>query len=135
MIKPIFTGQIKKGKLILDELDNFELWISQWEDKKVDVIVEKYKSTRTLKQNAYLWSCIYKLIGDEIGYTAEEVHQLCKSMFLKKHLDVKEKRYTIVGSTASLNTVDFTHYIEAVKDWASQELGIFIPEAENVELK
>ncbi len=135
MITPLFFGKIKDSKLILDEEDVFTIWLGSLEDKEVEVVVRAKKSQRSTQQNKYLWACVYKLIGDEIGYTTEEIHQLCKAMFLKKHLDVKEKRYTIVGSTASLNTVDFTHYIEAIKDWASQELGIFIPEAENVELK
>ena len=131
---PIFFGKVKENKLVLDEEDVFSLWLGGLQDKEVEVIVRAKKSKRSTQANRYLWGVVYKIIGDEIGYTAEEIHQLCKSMFLKKHLDVKEKRYTVVGSTASLNTAEFTHFTKNVKDWASQELGTFIPEAENVEI-
>lgn len=134
MITPIFFGTIQNNKIILEDEDPYVIWLGSFEGKEIELVVRAKKSKRSTQQNKYLWSCVYKLISDEVGYTMDEIHSLCKSMFLKQHLDVKEKRYVVVGSTTGLNTADFTNYIEKIKDWSAQELNINIPDADRVEI-
>ena len=133
-MKPIFLCKIEKGKVSHFDEDVFYLYIEQWEGMECDLTIEKHKSSRTIQQNKYLWGVVYKMISDETGYTVEEAHELCKTLFIKKHLDVGEKRYVVIGSTTELSTKEFTDYIENIKMWASKELSLVIPEAENVEV-
>jgi hypothetical protein len=55
-------------------------------------------------------------------------------MFLKRRVILKGKEYISIGSTAKLNTAQFTDYIEKIKRFASMELSIIIPESENVSI-
>ena len=75
---------------------------------------------------------VVELLSQELGYETEEVHNLLKSMFLKRRVILKGKEYISIGSTAKLSTAQFTDYIEKIKRFSSLELSIIIPESENV---
>ena len=80
------------------------------------------KQTRSQAQNAYMWSVVYKTIGDDLGYEPEEVHQLMSERFLSYRKD----NYKFVKSTTKLNTKEFEEYMEKIRRFASMELHIFI---------
>jgi len=127
-----YKGTIKSGKLVLQDEDIWEMNLQALEGQNIEITISKQKSNRSIQQNRYLWGGCYKLISEYTGYTIEEVHELCKSMFLKKHLDIvtkdKIERYTVIGSTAILDKVTFGEYVNNVRDWASIKLGLFIPD-------
>lgn len=93
----------------------------------VEVTVERRRKIRSNEQNAYYHGVVLKLIADECGYRGEAelegLHEELKRMFLPK-----SGRLNIVKSTASLSTVEFSEYIEKVRAWAAEELGIYIPD-------
>ena len=93
----------------------------------VEVTVERRRKRRTQEQNAYYWGVVIRMIAEECGYrTAEEqqgVHNALREMFLPR-----KGKLQIASSTATLDTVQFTDYIEQVRQWAAEELGIYIPD-------
>jgi len=103
------------------------------EGLEVEIIIRKKRSKRSIQQNKYLWGVVYKLIARYTGYNEEEIHELCKALFLKKHLQIGKKRYTTVGSTTDLSTVEFENYTSEIRQWASMELDVFIPLPNEVE--
>ena len=138
MIKKKYKAQVDNGKLILKEKDIFKKELIRYEGKEVTITIgPKDYSQRSNPQNSYLWGCVYKMIGEHTGYTDDEIHELMKSMFLKKHLEIKLKdkieRYTIVGSTTSLNTAEFGEYIDKIRDWASLKFQLYIPNPDEAE--
>ena len=50
-------------------------------DEIHEVIVRPYKVDRNLLQNAYYWK-ILSIIGEELGYTKDELHRQYKGQFL-----------------------------------------------------
>lgn len=88
---------------------------------------------RSLPQSKYYWGVCIKILSDELGYTDEEIHEVCKSMFLKDVIHLKTKggglkEVVIVKSTRDLTTIEFEDYLSKIRVFASLELGIFIPE-------
>ena len=81
------------------------------------------KLTRSQKQNKYMWGVVYKTISNDLGYTADEIHQL----MAEKFLSYKKKGKTFVLSTTTLNTKEMEGYLEDVRRFASMELSCFIP--------
>ena len=132
MITPKFTAQIDFGHIKLDDKPSFDAWISTLEGKKVDVVVSKYRKNRTDNANKYLWGVCYQLMADELGYSVDDIHSLMKGMFLKKVAVIKGKKYDVIQSTASLSTDDFSAYIEKIKQFASQELNLYLPNPQEV---
>ena len=81
------------------------------------------KLTRSEKQRKYQWGVVYKIMGDEIGYLPDEIHQLMGKEFLK----YEHKGEWFVKSTTKLNTKEMETYLENVRRFASMELSCFVP--------
>ncbi len=93
----------------------------------VMVTAEKLRKHRTDAQARYYRGVVLKTIADHCGYRGSEeleaLHQEMRRRFLPKRGCLN-----IPVSTAALNTQEMTSYIEAIRDWAATELGIYVPE-------
>lgn len=90
------------------------------------------KKDRSNNQNRYYWGVVVNELSEHTGFTPDEVHEILKHKFLWKVLFVKAKSGTdkvLVGkSTAQLTTAEFENFMRDVRQWASIELGVWIPE-------
>lgn len=124
-MKFLFSGKVENGKLKLDNIASFRKYLINLEDKKVQVAIRKYKTSRSLKQNAYYWSVIIPIIADWAGEDdRESIHEALKEKFLKVRTN---KGLKIVQSSAKLTTTEFEIYLGKVKRWASMDCGLIIP--------
>ena len=82
------------------------------------VLIKKRADSRSVEQNARLWS-LYTSIGNYLGYTAEEVHQLMGFKFLLIEKYVGKDKITLVRSTTKLNVKEMAEYQEKIEAWAS----------------
>lgn len=123
-----FEGKIKNSKLELNDPDLFSLYLGTLESKEITVLVEKKKKHRTIKQNAYYWTCL-SIIGNELGYTKEEIHSTFKAMFLVD----RTGKIPVVRSTTNLTTAEFTEYFDKII-YKVADLGITLPEPDQVKL-
>lgn len=122
-----FSGKIEKGKIKLEDRDGFQKHLMNLDGKKVQVIVRKYKTSRSNEQNKLYWFYL-TFIGQELGYENEELHSTFKAMFLTD----RSGKIPIVRSTTSLTTTGFTNYIEKITRKVA-EMGIVLPDSEKVE--
>ena len=95
--------------------------------KPWDMTVKPHKSSRSLDQNALYWSWLGVIAGDT-GYTADDIHEVCKQKFLPPHFvdiggEVTETRRT----TTKLKVDEMSAYMGQVEAWAVSELGIILP--------
>lgn len=82
------------------------------------VLIKKRADSRSVEQNARLWS-LYTSIGNYLGYSAEEVHQLMGYKFLLIEKYVGRDKITLVRSTTKLDVKDMSEYMEKIEAWAS----------------
>lgn len=79
-----------------------------------------------MNRTAIIGGGVLKTIADNCGYRGEDeietIHQEMRKRFLPKH-----GRLNIPKSTTELSTAEMHEYIEAIRDWAMLELGIYIP--------
>ena len=72
------------------------------------------------------------MISEHTGFTADEVHEILKHKFLNKEVVIKEKVkkyfFHITKSTTELTTGEFKRYMEDIQRWASESLGLVIPD-------
>lgn len=101
------------------------------------LLTTKNINKRSLPQNQYYWGCVVPMVKDglvNIGYsevkTNEDAHEILKHLFLKRKIvnQNTEEVIEIAGSTAELQTQEFNNFLEEVWRWASEYLGINIPE-------
>lgn len=95
-----------------------------------EINLKEYKM-RSLPENRYYFGVVLKILSDELGYSVNEVHELTKQMFLSEVIFLKTKEGVkeihIPKSTTNLKTVEFEEYLSSIRQWASMELGIYIP--------
>jgi len=128
MIK-IFLGRIENQRLKLLDPDSFKSLIVSLDGKEIELTLGKKKDSRTLDQNALLWA-INTLIGNELGWEKEDVHSFFKERFSpKKKITVKGVETIIPKGTSQFTKEEFSEYIERIKRFAAIELGIVIPES------
>jgi hypothetical protein len=98
-------------------------------EKAWDITIEPHADKRTLPQNALMWRW-YTIIGNEIGYTKDEMHNLLREMFLPweeiELKGVKQKRL-MSTSTEEFKTKHMSAYLDAIDRFAASDLRIILP--------
>jgi hypothetical protein len=82
------------------------------------VIIKEKESDRSLEQNARLWE-LYTSVGNYLGYTSQDVHDLMGYKFLLIEKNVGREKITKVQSTTKLSVKDMAAYQEKIEAWAS----------------
>ncbi len=98
---------------------------------------KRIRKNRSNDQNSYLWGCVYPLMLDALidaGWddftNTEQVHEFCKSQFTKESA-VNKFTSEIVEfphSTANMDTVTFSTYVDKIRDFAREFLNVEIPD-------
>ncbi len=87
---------------------------------------------RSNPQNRYYFGVVVKLISSHTGFSSLEIHEILKHKFLKRGVVLINNRggrefQDITESTTDLNTVQFEEYLSKIRQWASEELSVYIP--------
>lgn len=77
-----FYGEIKDGKLILDDSKLFKEAISCVRDMRVDLILKKSGKDVNLEAWGYLFGSVYKLFANHFGWSVDEVDKFFKKKFM-----------------------------------------------------
>lgn len=92
--------------------------------RKWRIEVTEDRKKRSSEQNRLLWA-VYTAIANATGHTPEEVHEICKSMFLPPRVvAIAGKEVTIPPTTTDKDVPEFCEYVERVQSWAVTELGV-----------
>lgn len=133
---------VMTSKFIIEKADGlFTLrpvyeYLKQALDGSYRVEVKRVRKPRSNDQNGWLWGCIYPMLLDglvDAGWeftSCEQVHE-----FFKAHLSSEKVINKYSGdiiefpqSTAEMDTATFSAYCEKLRDYASEYLGIDIPD-------
>ena len=112
---------MKDGKIDKEKSDSLRYALETCRDGLYILKLSKV-GTRNNAQNRYYRGVVLKIITEETGEEAEDLHDFFKKRFL---LDEGEP------STTEKNKSDFAWFVDKVKDYALQELCITIPDAQN----
>lgn len=100
------------------------------------LIIEKYRKKKSNPQLAWLYGQVYPLVLkalNDAGWeftSIEEVDEYCKSMFASREV---LNRHTgeileVPGLKRDMTTTEMMTYVDAIRDWASEYLNVYIPE-------
>ena len=127
MVKKHF-GEVRKGRFIPFDKMAFIRAFAKNEGKVVAVMVEPRKQTRSNNQNAYYFGVVLEMISEETGHTAEELHDYFKVQFNSKETEIGKMPQTTTGMTPA----EFEKYLENIKRFAAEKLGIYIPDPNQI---
>ena len=96
------------------------------------------KKQRSNNQNRYYWGVVIDLLSEHTGFNREEMHEVLKHKFLRRTLWIPKKdgiqeQSIITYSTTDLTTKQFEDYLSEIRIWSSQDLGLFLPEPNEVD--
>jgi hypothetical protein len=130
---PVFTGAVDSaGTLHLDDRPALSRYLEGLTGRRVEVVVRELRRTRSHRQNRYYWGVVIALLAEHCGYEPEEMHEALKLQFLRVPADEDHPLET-VRSTARLKTSEFEVYLEQIRRWAATEMGVYIPEPNEVD--
>jgi len=97
---------------------------------KYKLILEKYKITRTLRQNSYYWAYL-TIISKDLGDDPNSLHEYFKRKHLPpRFISALGKEIKIPASTTRLDKMEFIDYIAAIE----LECGVPSPNPEELYL-
>lgn len=129
-------GAVATGSSVkLDDREAFYKAMSEFpEGLRLVVSVEEEKDIRTGAANRYLWGAVYKYIEDETGQPKETTHAEMCDRFLKRHVHYTDKRTGltvekwVVSGSSGLTPKEFYQFVENVRLFAAEWLGLSIPD-------
>lgn len=128
------SAEIRSGRLFIRNRKAFDAQIAQLrEGWELEVTVKRQRATRSQQANRFYWGVVIHLLSEHTGYTPDEVHDFCKMKFIPKRLAVQngngviQDEFVLGGSTREMNTVDFYEYVDAIRQWAAEELDVVTP--------
>ena len=129
------AARVKGGQLILANPVAWRAAVARHEGRDCWVTVVRQQHNRTMSQNRYYHGVVVSEIAGYIGESSEETHEALKARFLPaRHVELLDgKTLDMPASTRLLSVDEFSAYIEQVKAWAAQWLGLSIPEPGQVE--
>lgn len=122
MYLTIEKWNIKNMPMLLDRLVKAKDW---------EYVLKPYKKTRSNDQNKYYRAILAK-VEEETGMDKDEIHEKMRMKFLLQQSD-NPKHLPYLKSTSKLTTGEFVEYIEKVKYFFAELLGMVIPSAEEWE--
>lgn len=120
------------GKLFFKNRAKFNEYLLSLHDGEYETIVRKPKKTVSDPQRKYYRGVVCKMIADETGHTAQEIHEhLAWTFLIIPDPVLKLRRSTERGD---LSTSEMEDYLLQCRTWAVQTFGITIPLPNEVDM-
>jgi len=120
-------GKIIKGKIIFDNKAKFIDEVAKFDDDvRIVIEVREAKDVRTNSQNRLWWKWM-QILGDNLGYSKTEIHDIAKYKFLLKEEMIDGEIHQSLKSTTTLTKSEFNKLTQEVFYWANDTFQINLP--------
>lgn len=135
---PVFRAVVSREiKIVLEDPGAFREHLVRLVDRRVEVVVRRERSKRSLAQNAWVWGCAYPLLAETLGYDRDEHEMLHYALVAKwggKHFDERLRVDVPNKRSSKLSTTEFSDYMEWLVRFAAKEFGCVIPLPDEAEV-
>lgn len=134
-------GYVQNGKINLPA--QFRDWVLKaFDGKEIRVIVKEYRMVRSTRQNAYYWGVVIphmvagfvslgnNWLNPQNKEHQEMVHEILKDRFLANGQEVVIGNEVVKTrpTTTEADTKEMNEFIERIKLFANETMGIIIPD-------
>ena len=119
-------GKINKLKIDFLDEERFVEDLVKLEGKDIIFTILENKDYRTNAQNKLWWKYM-QILSADLGFTKDEMHDLCKIKFLKRERFEDGIKVEYLKSTAQLTKKEFKKLVDEVIIWAAQTFSINLP--------
>ena len=137
-ITPTITGPVNAaGRLVLGPANRARLvaLFRSFRGEVVDLAVTKHADTRSARANAYYWGVVVKLATAHTGDTAEDFHdEMCARFLARRRIEIvnyqtgEAEEVVIPGRSSRLAVGDFYTFVEQVRQFCAEFLGVVTPD-------
>jgi hypothetical protein len=127
-------GEIKDGKLVLDDAYAFKTAMWRMKPGRVSIAVEQEKDRRSVAANRYYWGIVVKLIAQETGQDPQDIHDDLRDRFLRKTVTYVDRRTGLIQErtfsrgSSGLTVSEFYEFVEHARLFAAEFFGMRIPD-------
>lgn len=114
----------RDGKVTMEK--SFDFLCSLLRDGVYVLSIKRKTEPRTVSQNALMWMW-FKCMENNTGTEKQDWHDYYCAKFLMREASFGRKRFSVVGGTSTLNTVQMTDFMNKVQADAATEWGITLP--------
>ena len=114
----------RDGKVTMEK--SFDFLCSLLRDGVYVLSIKRKTEPQTVSQNALMWMW-FKCMEDNTGTEKQDWHDYYCAKFLMREANFGRKRFSVVGGTSTLNTVQMTDFMNKVQADAATEWGITLP--------
>ena len=114
----------RDGKVTMEK--SFDFLCSLLRDGVYVLSIKRKTEPRTVSQNALMWMW-FKCMEESTGSEKQDWHDYYCAKFLMREANFGRKRFSVVGGTSTLNTVQMTDFMNKVQADAATEWGITLP--------
>lgn len=136
---PFYGSVDDEGKLRIHNRKDFDKTLLAFKGKDIEGFYWKKRKRRSLNQNRYLWGVIYPMMAQgfrDMGHedvTTSVVHEFCKARFISSEdqeiaSPLSGELIVLKKTTTKLTTTLMMGYIADIHKFASEFLGIVIPD-------
>jgi hypothetical protein len=115
-----FTINSSNREALIEQIKRLEPTIL-WE-----CTIREKKSKRSTIQNSRYWKLVTEF-GKHLGYTADEMHDICRFKFMRNVIEIEGERLPLLNSTTKLTTAQMADYQDNIERWAAS-LGFIFDE-------
>ena len=119
-------GKIKNFKIDFLDEERFVADLLKFDGMDVVFTLKENKDYRTNSQNKLWWKYM-QIMGAELGYSKDEMHDICKLKFLKRERVEDGIKVEYLKSTAQLTKKEFKGLVDEVIIWAASTFSINLP--------
>jgi hypothetical protein len=128
----------KKGSFRIHNRKDFDAEMNTLPEGRYTIEIKKYRKNKSVEQLGYYFSCVLPMFlsaavaqGWELT-SIDECDAWLKSMFAERDL-INRNTAEIVKIPAlkrNMTTTDFMVYVDQVRNYCAEYLGVYIPEPE-----
>lgn len=112
---------IKKIEAYFDTLKNGEYTL----------VAKRDTDKRSISQNALMWMW-FNCIAHETGQNKTDIYDYYRMLFLTREVVINGKEVSVSSGTSSLDTRQFTEFLNNIQSDAASEFGIRLPTPEDI---
>jgi hypothetical protein len=129
---PVWTGEMElDGSVKWDDPSGVVKYRKSLAGERVQVVIRRQSSQRSLDQNAWIWGVAYPEIAEALGYDSHEINDLHYALVAKcfgEHFDKRVGAMVPNKRSSHLTTREFSDYMEWLVRFAAMECGgIVVP--------
>lgn len=113
-------------KLPID-IKKAETYFEKLKKDGAKIELKKVNQPRSISQNSYLHICL-SIFSKETGFTISESKEVLANQF-GSFMVYQRDGYTFRTSTSSIDTKQMGEFIEFIRQFSNEQLGMYIPDS------